>query len=119
MQNTDDKTETTATARMRELAARYALIALDLEHPAPHWNIERELAILATSRAHLAAAAAVWRLERGIADGRARGDDATDALCAAARAYYAARTAYVSAPGKADYSACAAAWSAVEQAAAL
>jgi hypothetical protein len=114
---TDTKTETPSTSRMRELAIRYAQVAIDVRHPAPHWDMDRELRILSSNRTQLAGAASVWRLEQGIADGQIRSEAATDALCDAACAYHAARAAYLAAPGRPDHTPCDQAWQAVEAAA--
>ena len=98
---------------MRELALRYAQTATDLEHPAPHWDLVRERRILADQRAELAAAAG-WFADLAPAP---RTEAAIDALCAAACVYFTERAAYLRAPGRPDYTACAAAWSSVEAAA--
>lgn len=115
--------ESARTARMRELAVRYAQAAEDLDNPAPHWDMIRERRILRGYRDELDVAADAFRRERTGSDAEPRTEAKIDALCAAARAYFVERREYISGRaardqrGNSDYSACAAAWAAVEEAA--
>lgn len=113
--------ETPARARMREIAVRYAQCAEDMEHPAPHWNMERERKILADLRRQLGECAdGLVREARGLPGtlGLGERDDANlDALCDTAIDYFEERRKYVGGFAR-DYTECATAWRYLESAAA-